>query len=559
MAAGTSPRPLTTAAAFHVALHACRAQAELEARFLEELERLLPVGGAAVCLAADDPAELEVRGVAGRAPLLGGAPLATGQRVRRGAGVGAATARIPITFGEHALGELWLHGDPNGGESPALAEALAHFGTALVNLTLEREVRAATDEYCGTLQALEEGIVLFQEPDQDALTARILSLAGKMVDAAAGGLYVFDEVGSVDAPLALQQSFGIPDELLAGLRGVDGAPWPDMFAGQAARLHERAPDGAIAELDPARTPAALERVAVVPLHYHGVQAGVCVLFNPRVDVEVGVYGRLQTFGQLAAALLHRLSLERLKEQSVSIERELQIAETIQRRLVPSDPPPSDAFEFAWCSHAAARIGGDYVDFLTSDAGEIHAVVADVSGHGINSALLMTSFRANYRGAAALLEVDQLAASLNDAVAHEVGPTGMFITAALARLEQRTGRMVLCSAGHNPVMVYRAESGAVEVLGSQGTPMGFLRGVGYERIERQLKPGDVVLFYTDGVTEACGAGEEMFGEARLQELLRQYAAGSAQALLDATLDALAAFAGERRREDDDLSLMVIRAR
>ena len=89
-------------------------------------------------------------------------------------------------------------------------------------------------------------------------------------------------------------------------------------------------------------------------------------------------------------------------------------------------------------------------------------------------------------------------------------------------------------------------------------MGFLRGVDYERIERHLKPGDVVLFYTDGVTEACGAGEEMFGEERLQELLRRHAAGTAQALLDATLDELATFAG-KRRQDDDVSLLVIKAR
>ena len=558
MPTGTSPRPLPSTAAFHVALHSCRSQDELERRFLAELERLLPGKSAAICLASDDPTELVVRGLTGQVATASGELLEVSQRVPRGEASVALTERCPVAFGDHDLGELWIDGAPSGAERATLDEALAHFGTALANLALERELRTTTDEYCGTLQALEEGVVLFQETDQDALTARILSLLGGMVGAEAGGLYVFEEVGNAAAPLALQQAFGIPEEVLARLRGVDGAAWPDMFAGQAARVIGRDADGVIAALAPDDALAVLERVAVVPLHYHGVDAGVCVLFNPRVDVELGVYGRLQTFGQLAAALLHRLSLERVKERSVAIERELQLAATIQQRLVPSDPPPSEDFEFAWGSRAAARIGGDYVDFLTSPRGDIQAVIADVSGHGINSALLMTSFRANYRGAAAALDVDALAAALNDAIAHEVGPTGMFITAALVRLDPRRRRMSLCSAGHNPVMVYRSAAGAVEQIGSQGTPMGFLAGAGYERVERPLDPGDVVLLYTDGITEAARLDGEMFGEERLAALLGAHARRDAQAILAAALAELTEFTG-REHQEDDVSLMVIRAR
>ncbi|MGC6487249.1 MAG: PP2C family protein-serine/threonine phosphatase [Planctomycetota bacterium] len=556
MVESAPPATLTADAAFHVALHRARTQGDLERLFVDGLTRLLPGRGAAICLACDDAAVLEVRGVSGPELTAQAAPLRVGRRVAR-EDRGAARG-TPIVSGDHALGELWVEAGTHDEELGAARDALAHFGTALVNLTLQQEVRAATDDYCGTVQALEEGILLFQEPDEDAMVARILALVGGMVHAQAGALYVFDEVGSAAAPLQLRQGYGIPDALLAELKGADGAPWPDVFAGQQAQVLERDGRGRIAMLDPACALPMLERVAVVPLRYHGVQAGLCVLFNPGVDVEQGVYGRLETFGQLAAALLHRLSLERIKERSVSIERELQLAETIQQRLVPSDPPPSDAFDFAWCSQAAARIGGDYVDFLTSAQGDIQAVVADVSGHGINSALLMTSFRANFRGSAFLRDVHEQAASLNDAVAHEVGPTGMFLTAALVRLDPRTRLMELCSAGHNPVMVYRAAEGAVELLGSHGTPMGFLAGVSYERDERQLQPGDVVLLYTDGITEAAAPSGEMFGEDRLQAVLRRHARDGAQAALDAALDALASFTG-RRRQEDDVSLLVIRVR
>jgi len=275
-------------------------------------------------------------------------------------------------------------------------------------------------------------------------------------------------------------------------------------------------------------------------------------------VRRDVDGRLQSFGRLAAALLHRLSLERLREESALVARELQIAEAIQQRLVPQQAPPSSAFEFAWRSVAAKSIGGDYVDFLASESGQVSLVVADASGHGINSALLMASFRANYRAAAGLLDVDELAATLNDEVTREVGPTGMFVTAALARLDPESRELTLCSAGHNPVLLVRAGGEEVEPLGSHGTPMGFLGGVAYSRCERSLSTGDLIVIYTDGVTEATRPGAEMFGEDRLVEVVRRHARGTADEVLAAVLDAVAAFTG-RAAQEDDVSVMVVRVR
>ena len=96
------------------------------------------------------------------------------------------------------------------------------------------------------------------------------------------------------------------------------------------------------------------------------------------------------------------------------------------------------------------------------------------------------------------------------------------------------------------------------IDSDGPPLGFVGGASYGEKSMTLAKGDVVLLYTDGVTEATDSELEMFGEERLQELLRRHAAGTAQALLDATLDSLATFAG-KRRQDDDVSLLVIKAR
>lgn len=469
--------------------------------------------------------------------------------------------RLAIAFKDHLLGELWLSAAPTAEVRFELQVALVHLATAMVNLALNSEAREATHEYCATLQALEEGIVLFQEPDPEAMMARLLSLAAGMVDATAGALYVLEEVGNPHSELLLHEVMGIPEQLLASFRTEDGSDWPHSLLEQSAQVIARDEQGHIAGLADDCAPSVLQELVILPLRYHGVQAGVCVLFNPKAEgAQAREYiARLQSFGQLAAALLHRLNLERLKENSVSIERELQIAETIQKRLVPSEAPPSDRYEFAWSSLAAKNIGGDYVDLVTSDLGDIYTIVADASGHGINSALLMTSFRANYRGRAMWLDPPELAVSLNNEVAHEVGPTGMFITAALVRIEQETGALSLCSAGHNPTMVYRAASESVEQIESHGPPMGFMANAEFEGYEGSLAAGDVLLLYTDGITEATDADLEMFGEERLERVLIETAAsGSAQDVLDAVLAELATFTGQDRHEDD-VSLMVVKAR
>lgn len=541
-------------------LHAQRSQEDLERGVAAQLAQLVPGVTAALCLADETGGTLQVRLLTGDDN-----PLRGKGRARAGDWPWPAAPRLPIGFRSHVLGELWLAGEVSSTVQAELAELLVHYGTALVNLTLQAESRQATEDYCASLQALEEGIVLFQEEDPAAVTARLLSLATSMVQATAGALYVLGEVGCTDSGLRLEQALGIPESLLATFRGVAGCAWPDVLLDQPAQVAVRSADsgageddGPMAMLAPECVPPILRTIVVLPLRYHGVQAGVCLLFNPLVDSTQphDFLGRLQSFGQLAAAVLHRISLEAISAKSRSIAREIEIAETIQKRLVPSSAPPTEEYAFAWSTIAAKNIGGDYVDVISSDLGDIYVVVADASGHGINSALLMTSFRANYRGSAPWNDPEETAATLNSEVCKEVGPTGMFITAALLRLERDTHRLSLCSAGHNPTMIWRAATGTIEMIDSQGPPMGFLADSVYERHETRLASGDVILLYTDGVTEATNDELDMFGEERLQALLREHAGGPPQLLVQAVDKALAAFAGHDRH-DDDVSMFVVK--
>ena len=299
-------------------LHACRTLEDLDRAFLAGVQSLLPGVAAAICLVDDVPGRFRVATSSGvECPLHGRAfavtadwPLCDDQR-------------LPIRYRTHFLGELWLGPAPSGEELQLLHSALAHYGTALVNLTLNREARQATEDYCASLQALEEGIVLFQEEDPAAITARILCLATSMAQSAAGALYVLEEVGNPASELRLEQVLGIPDSLIAEFRSVDGRPWPGCLLEAPPQLAERRPDGSLAELAPECVPPILQQMIVLPLRYHGVVAGLCLLLNPTEDGKHSRdhLGRLQSLGQLAAALLHRLHLEEQSASNHSIQRD----------------------------------------------------------------------------------------------------------------------------------------------------------------------------------------------------------------------------------------------
>lgn len=535
-------------------LHACRTELEAAEAMTLELERLVPGADMALCLASGLDSRKRVDLIAGET-----CPWAVGDEVALSSWQVPEEQKMPVRYRDHELGTLVVGRPIEDEERALLAAMLAHYGVAIVNLTLNAESRNATDNYCASLQALEEGIVLFQEEDGEAVQARLLSLASSMLHATAAALYVLRDVGNADSGLELKQVLGIPESLLEGFESSDGTAWPQGLLSVPTELHVLDADGGLAGLAPASLPPILQNIVSLPLRYHGVEAGICILFNSTIDASNSKdhIGRVHSLGQLGAALLHRLQLESMAAHSRAIARELQIAETIQKRLIPATAPETGEYEFAWSSIAAQHIGGDYLDLVSSDLGDIHAVVADVSGHGINSALLMSSFRSTYRGDAPWTEPGDLAGSLNNEVVHEVGATGMFITAVVLRLEQGTRQMTMTSAGHNPVYIYRADTDEVEEVDSDGPPLGFLGDAKYGEKTFTLAPQDVVLLYTDGVTEATNADLDMYEEERLIAVLRENAGRSADDIISAVQTSLVEFTGSER-QDDDVSILVIKA-
>lgn len=532
-------------------LHACRTVADLDQELTCKIVRLLPGVDAGLALSKD------AGGMRAGLALGAGCPWRVGEPIESTPWNDPALRHFPLQFRNHELGALYVAGGTSAEQEAQLHALLAHYAVALVGLTLFEESRRATDHYCANLQALQEGIVLFQQSDRDAVMARLLDLATNMLQATAGALYVLREIGDADSGLCLDQSLGIPESLLQQFGGPDGG-WPDQLLAQPAMHFDRATDPTLGGLDPQQLPPVLHNLVSLPLCYHGVTAGIAIVFNVASDrtTLADQLERVDSLGQLGAALLHRFWLESQTARTRSLERELQIAEKIQERLLPQSAPKVHGYEFAWRSIAAQNIGGDYLDLLTTDLGDICALIADASGHGINSALLMSSFRSTWRAEAPWQDPAALMQDLNSEVVAEVGATGMFITAAHLRLEPDCGRLTVTSAGHNPLLVYRAATGTVDQIESHGPPLGFMADAEYAEQVFTMRAGDVLLLYTDGITEATDRELDMFGDERLQQVVIEHAHLSAGMILDAALAALEQFTG-RQRHDDDVSLSVIK--
>ncbi len=533
-------------------LHIPRKAEELHQALVHEVRGVLPDASFAVLLYGDSPGCSSVEVAEGpQCPL------------ERGQTAGIEEWGVPVeqtlrlTYRGQVLGELqfaYASDEPRALDEPRRRELeaiLTHYAVALVNLTLTGEAQQSTELYCASLQALEEAVVLFQEEDPDTITARFLGLCTNMMGATAGALYVLEEVGNPDSELRLTQVLGIPDHLLTAIQAASGNTWPHSFLQEPNRFVQRAEDPTMGGMDPEVIPDVLQTMVVTTLQYHGVVAGLCLLFSvtasgESLDLKMSSLRRL---GELGAAILHRLNLEAISLKNRELETQLQIASTIQARLLPTSAPHCPHLECAWRSQTAQYIGGDYLDLLNGEGGHTFAVIADVSGHGVNSALLMSSFHSFYRAEAPLLEPHRLLARLNREVTHEVGSTGMFITAIAFRIQEDARSLSYSGAGHNPVFLYRADGGSIENLESHGPPLGFVESADYQHSQAHLNPGDVMVLYTDGIVEATDQSGEMFGEERLKSCIARTARSSAKDILEELFSELIQFTGQDAHEDD----------
>ena len=249
-------------------------------------------------------------------------------------------------------------------------------------------------------------------------------------------------------------------------------------------------------------------------------------------------------------------------QREALERELEVAREIQERLLPHVMPAVPGFEISGTSLPSQQVGGDYFDFLDLEDGRLGIAIADVSGKGIPAALLMANLQAILRGQAEERgDVSAILARVNNYLVRSTD-THMFATFFYGVLDRAAGRFLSSNAGHNPPLLLRAD-GRLERLAAGGLILGFLANQAYVQETTDLAPGDVVVLFTDGITEASSPGapdrpDRFFGEERLIEVVRANAARTAGEIQTAILNAVAGHTAGAP-QGDDITLVVCKRR
>jgi sigma-B regulation protein RsbU (phosphoserine phosphatase) len=247
-------------------------------------------------------------------------------------------------------------------------------------------------------------------------------------------------------------------------------------------------------------------------------------------------------------------------QRERLNREVEIAREVQERLFPQKLPIIAGLDFAGHCRPALGVGGDYYDFLALPKGNLGLAVGDVSGKGIAAALMMASLQASLRSEATRAPENLAAAvgSINRLV-YEASSSNRYATFFYGQYDPAEGRFNYVNAGHNPPMIFHGsgESASVTRLEPGGTVVGLLEDAHYEQGSVRLAPGDVLIAFTDGISEAMNLEDEEWGEDRLIDAVRNCRVLSAQQLLDCLFDAATQFAGPAPQHDD-MTLVVVRA-
>ncbi|HWC77080.1 MAG TPA: SpoIIE family protein phosphatase [Blastocatellia bacterium] len=277
-------------------------------------------------------------------------------------------------------------------------------------------------------------------------------------------------------------------------------------------------------------------------------------FNNRFTAE-----DLNVLTTVASVASIKIEHERLLEERLEkrrMEEELKVASEIQMRLQPVAPPKIPGWDMTAVSFPCREIGGDYYDFIQRKRdGSLVMAVGDVSGKGTGAALLMSSLHAAVRAQSqARSSISEVMGEINQYI-FENSPPNKFLTLLYGELNTETGQLTYSNAGHNTPMLLR-RSGEVVKLDRGGLPIGLMPGVAYQEDTVSFEPGDVLIIYSDGITESIDEKDEEFGETRLLDVVKNNLTRSASGIRDRIDEALSRFVGTTA-PIDDMTLMIIR--
>jgi len=420
----------------------------------------------------------------------------------------------------------------------------------------EDEVRRLRRENERLRRVAEASVALHTSLDLGELLGLILDAAKGGVDADRGTVFLLSEDGKELWSRVLTGDGDLEIRLPVG-QGISGSV---AATGETIRLDDARSDPRFDASWDLKSGYVTRQLLTAPIrNREGKVMGVFQLLNKGTgtfdDEDEAFLDALSVHASLAVenARLHGAELEKERQ-----DREIRLVQNVQRAYQP-ERTQSDAgvFRAAGMNLLCEDASGDYYDFIALPSGRLGVVVGDVSGHGLGAAIVMAQARAFLRAFVETVDtLPEVMNLLNDFLARDMSG-GRFMSMIVAVADPVSGAVEWSNAGHPPGLVYRAATGAVETLEPQGRVLGVLAGAGYhDAPPLALQPGDVLLLYTDGATEARRADGLFLDEEGLVSVFRSVADRGPEDVLEGIRGALVDWTG-RDTFGDDLTLVALK--
>ncbi len=264
---------------------------------------------------------------------------------------------------------------------------------------------------------------------------------------------------------------------------------------------------------------------------------------------------LKTFAAQAAVVLQNSKLFYKTLEIKEIKREMAIAKGVQKALLPQSEPRIEGFDFAASNVSSLAIGGDLYDFINLSNDLVGVAIGDVSGKGVPGAMLMAALYSTFRGHVRKSEMPQKVINYLNTSLYEQTETNKFATFFYGILNTRKNTFNYTNAGHNSPLLVR-KSGELKELNKGGPLLGYVPEIDYTAGKIELGSGDIVVLYTDGVSEAFNNREEEFGIDRIVETIRRHKNKPAEQIINRITDKVIQFS-KKKHQDDDLTMVIIK--
>jgi sigma-B regulation protein RsbU (phosphoserine phosphatase) len=479
-----------------------------------------------------------------------------------------------LRAGERPLGVLTLtHHSPGryGHEAQAVTATFASY--AAVAIENARMYDSAQEQAYASAALLQVAQAVATSNSLDETIGSIVRITPILVGVKACTIYLYE--GERYRPT---QSYGFSDEVEAALTGRDFGPG-DFPLLDAVRENARMVVGLLAaEQDGFSLPESWldpELARSEQENLYALQAGRRLLIGLPLVIKNDLYGvmlveegtdsprfrqkRVEIVTSIAQQVALSVQNERLQREMVARERlehEIQLARQIQKTFLPERLPEFPSWDLAATWVTAREVGGDFYDLIELPGEKLGLLIADVSDKGIPAALFMALTRTLVR--AAVFDTPSPADVMKrvNALIIPDNQQGMFVTAVYGVLSLQSGEFTFANAGHNPPVWLCRSSGRVETLHRTGAALGIIEDLSMEEKVIHIDGGDLLLLYTDGLTEAFSPDDEMYGEDRLVQTLRSADVSSARGVLDALETSVHRFMGSLPPADD-LTMLAIR--